>query len=236
MVVVEAFIGITNELSVFFLFVAIGDVFHQGKHIFGLFELFAMVTTRNGFECIIHVRKCGKRWDDENYQFKLTFSPDHAGNSARLTFLASARAGTYAQWARVDATRRCRSGELYLGVSSCCFYHRKLKEMIEVQYVDVTSRSDRVTISIWGVTVSKLGFGCMRLIGAYNDPVREHVGILIIKHTFDRGITLFDSSHLYGPKCNEYFFLEKVNMLGQTLHIFHVEFQSLNKWLICVSH
>ena len=51
--------------------------------------------------------------------------------------------------------------------------------------------------------VSKLGFGCMGLTGMYNDPVPEQVGISIIKHAFDRGVTFFDTSDIYGNHANE---------------------------------
>ncbi|KAK8633909.1 hypothetical protein V6N13_014743 [Hibiscus sabdariffa] len=61
----------------------------------------------------------------------------------------------------------------------------------------------RLKLGTQGLEVSKLGFGCMGLSGAYNDPVPEDVGISIIKHAFDRGITFFDTSDLYGPKTNE---------------------------------
>ncbi|XP_022742970.1 perakine reductase-like [Durio zibethinus] len=61
----------------------------------------------------------------------------------------------------------------------------------------------RVKLGTQGLEVSKLGFGCMNLSGAYNDPVPDDVGISIIKHAFDRGITFFDTSDIYGPKTNE---------------------------------
>ncbi|XWS58332.1 hypothetical protein CRYUN_Cryun08bG0024900 [Craigia yunnanensis] len=61
----------------------------------------------------------------------------------------------------------------------------------------------RVKLGTQGLEVSKLGFGCMGLSGTYNDPVPDDVGILIIKHTFDRGITFFDTADIYGPKTNE---------------------------------
>lgn len=61
----------------------------------------------------------------------------------------------------------------------------------------------RVKLGTQGLEVSKLGFGCMGLTGAYNDPVSDDVGISIIKHAFDRGVTFFDTSDVYGPKTNE---------------------------------
>ncbi|TXG65916.1 hypothetical protein EZV62_007191 [Acer yangbiense] len=56
----------------------------------------------------------------------------------------------------------------------------------------------RVKLGNQGFEVSKLGFGCMGLSGSYNDPVPEDVGISIIKHAFDHGVTFFDTSDFYG--------------------------------------
>ncbi|KAK9292550.1 hypothetical protein L1049_020524 [Liquidambar formosana] len=56
----------------------------------------------------------------------------------------------------------------------------------------------RVKLGSQGFEVSKLGFGCMGLSGALNAPVSEEVGISIIKHAFDKGITFFDTADAYG--------------------------------------
>ncbi|PON87138.1 Aldo/keto reductase/potassium channel subunit beta [Trema orientale] len=61
----------------------------------------------------------------------------------------------------------------------------------------------RVKLGSQGFEVSKLGFGCMGLTGAYNAPVPEEVGISIIKYAFNKGITFFDTSDIYGPYTNE---------------------------------
>ncbi|XVE62822.1 hypothetical protein DITRI_Ditri06bG0150800 [Diplodiscus trichospermus] len=61
----------------------------------------------------------------------------------------------------------------------------------------------RVKLGTQGFEVSKLGFGCMGLTGMYNDPVPDDVGISIIKHAFEKGITFFDTSDVHGPKTNE---------------------------------
>ncbi|CAL5339219.1 unnamed protein product [Camellia sinensis] len=45
--------------------------------------------------------------------------------------------------------------------------------------------------------VSKLGYGCMGLSGAYNSPVSNEDGIAIIKIAFNGGITFFDRSDIY---------------------------------------
>ncbi|OMO96355.1 Aldo/keto reductase [Corchorus olitorius] len=66
-----------------------------------------------------------------------------------------------------------------------------------------TFQVPRVKLGTQGLEVSKLGFGCLGLSGAYNDPVPDDVGISIIKHAFNRGITFFDTSDIYGPKTNE---------------------------------
>ncbi|PON73853.1 Aldo/keto reductase/potassium channel subunit beta [Parasponia andersonii] len=51
--------------------------------------------------------------------------------------------------------------------------------------------------------VSKLGFGCTGLSGVYNAPVPEEVGISIIKYAFNKRITFFDTSDVYGLNANE---------------------------------
>lgn len=37
----------------------------------------------------------------------------------------------------------------------------------------------------------------------FHDPVSDDVGIMIIKHAFEEGITFFDTTDLYGHKTNE---------------------------------
>jgi aryl-alcohol dehydrogenase-like predicted oxidoreductase len=51
--------------------------------------------------------------------------------------------------------------------------------------------------------VSKLGFGCMGLTGAYNSPLDDDAGVAVIAHAFRRGVTFFDTSDVYGPLTNE---------------------------------
>ncbi|KAI3980987.1 hypothetical protein MKX01_025552 [Papaver californicum] len=52
-----------------------------------------------------------------------------------------------------------------------------------------------------GLQVSKLGFGCMGLLGFYNIPLCDDVGISIVKDAFSKGITF--SAVVYGPHTNE---------------------------------
>ena len=51
----------------------------------------------------------------------------------------------------------------------------------------------------------------MGLTGIYNDPVPEEIGIAVIKEAFNRGITFFDTSDVYGPFTNE-ILVGKVNV------------------------
>ncbi|CAA2991206.1 perakine reductase-like [Olea europaea subsp. europaea] len=63
----------------------------------------------------------------------------------------------------------------------------------------------RVKLGKYGLEVSKLGYGCMGLTGAYNNPLPEEEGIAVIKEAFSKGITFFDTSNLYGLNyANEY--------------------------------
>ncbi|KAB1218833.1 putative aldo-keto reductase 1 [Morella rubra] len=54
-----------------------------------------------------------------------------------------------------------------------------------------------------GLEVSKLGFGCMGLTGAYNSPLSDEDGISVINYAFNKGITFFDTADVYGPHSNE---------------------------------
>uniref|UniRef100_A0A0R0KVN6 NADP-dependent oxidoreductase domain-containing protein n=1 Tax=Glycine max TaxID=3847 RepID=A0A0R0KVN6_SOYBN len=60
-----------------------------------------------------------------------------------------------------------------------------------------------VKLGTQGFEVSKLGFGCMGLTGAYNDPLQEQDGISVIKYAFSKGITFFDTADVYGANANE---------------------------------
>lgn len=59
--------------------------------------------------------------------------------------------------------------------------------------------------------VSRLGFGCVGLSGLYNAPLSHEEGCFIIKEAFDRGITFFDTSDVYGRYDNEI-------MIGKVRH------------------
>nr|XP_023922794.1 probable aldo-keto reductase 1 [Quercus suber] len=61
----------------------------------------------------------------------------------------------------------------------------------------------RVKLGNRGLEVSKLGFWCVGLIGAYSDPLSDEEGISVIKHAFSKGITFFDTANIYGANANE---------------------------------
>ncbi|XP_020212380.1 probable aldo-keto reductase 1 [Cajanus cajan] len=63
--------------------------------------------------------------------------------------------------------------------------------------------SARVKLGTQGFEVSKLGFGCLGLTGAYNDPLPEQDAVSIINYAFTKGITFFDTSDVYGATANE---------------------------------
>jgi aryl-alcohol dehydrogenase-like predicted oxidoreductase len=52
------------------------------------------------------------------------------------------------------------------------------------------------------LTVSALGYGCMGLSGIYGD-ISEADAIAVVRASADLGITLFDTSDVYGPYTNE---------------------------------
>jgi aryl-alcohol dehydrogenase-like predicted oxidoreductase len=67
-----------------------------------------------------------------------------------------------------------------------------------------------VALGTQGFQVSKLGFGCMGLSGAYNDPLPEQDGISVINYAFNKGITFFDTSDVYGTNGSNEILLGKV--------------------------
>ncbi|XP_077248018.1 perakine reductase-like [Tasmannia lanceolata] len=56
----------------------------------------------------------------------------------------------------------------------------------------------RVKLGSQGLEVSKFGFGCASLSGLYNIPLSHEDGGLVIKDAFQKGITFFDTSDIYG--------------------------------------
>ena len=61
-----------------------------------------------------------------------------------------------------------------------------------------------------GLEVSALGFGCMGISFGFGQPMERASAIALIRQTFERGITFFDTAEAYGPFKNE-------ELLGEAL-------------------
>jgi aryl-alcohol dehydrogenase-like predicted oxidoreductase len=59
------------------------------------------------------------------------------------------------------------------------------------------------TLGKSGLEVSAIGFGCMGLNFGYGTVTPEAEAIDLIRATFDRGVTFFDTAEVYGPFTNE---------------------------------
>ncbi|OVA15331.1 Aldo/keto reductase [Macleaya cordata] len=70
----------------------------------------------------------------------------------------------------------------------------------------------KVKLGNQGLEVSRLGFGCGGLSGIYNTPLSHEVGCSVIKDAFSKGVTLFDTSDIYGDNHDNEI------MVGKTMH------------------
>ncbi|XP_071733305.1 perakine reductase-like [Rutidosis leptorrhynchoides] len=61
-----------------------------------------------------------------------------------------------------------------------------------------SEKMPRVKLGSQGLEVSRLGYGCMGLTGAYNNPLPMEEGIQVLKAVYNRGITFFDTADIYG--------------------------------------
>ncbi len=59
------------------------------------------------------------------------------------------------------------------------------------------------TLGTNGLTVSKIGFGCMGIDFGYSHKLSKDDGITLIRQAADRGVTFFDTAEIYGPFSNE---------------------------------
>ncbi|KAJ4955581.1 hypothetical protein NE237_012364 [Protea cynaroides] len=90
----------------------------------------------------------------------------------------------------------------YFNTFACKLLGRLLVWKIKMSK-EPTIQIPRVKLGNQGLEVSKLGFGCCGLSGIYNDPLPVEVGISVIKEAYNRGITFFDTSDIYGSNTNE---------------------------------
>ncbi|KAA3454684.1 putative aldo-keto reductase 2 [Gossypium australe] len=66
-----------------------------------------------------------------------------------------------------------------------------------------TAKVGRVKLGSQGLEVSAQGLGCMGMSAFYGPPKPESDMIALIHHAIDSGITLLDTSDVYGPHTNE---------------------------------
>jgi aryl-alcohol dehydrogenase-like predicted oxidoreductase len=59
------------------------------------------------------------------------------------------------------------------------------------------------TLGTSGLEVSAIGFGCMGLNFGYGTVTPEAEAIALIRATYERGVTFFDTAEVYGPFTNE---------------------------------
>lgn len=74
------------------------------------------------------------------------------------------------------------------------------------------------TLGTNGLTVSKIGFGCMGLSFGYNktSPISHADAVALLRKTVEAGVTFFDTAEVYGPWTNE-------ELLGEALAPFKGE-------------
>src|ERR1700733_14450335 len=51
--------------------------------------------------------------------------------------------------------------------------------------------------------LSAIGLGCMGMSFGYGPPADRHETIALIRSSFERGVTFFDTAEVYGPYINE---------------------------------
>jgi len=53
--------------------------------------------------------------------------------------------------------------------------------------------------SLSGMRVSAIGLGCLPMVGYYGGRFEKADMIRLIRHAYERGVTLFDTAEVYGP-------------------------------------
>ncbi|XVE81184.1 hypothetical protein DITRI_Ditri15bG0042500 [Diplodiscus trichospermus] len=66
-----------------------------------------------------------------------------------------------------------------------------------------TPKVGRIKLGSQGLEVSALGLGCMGMSAFYGPPKLEPDMIALIHHAINSGVTLLDTSNVYGPHTNE---------------------------------
>jgi aryl-alcohol dehydrogenase-like predicted oxidoreductase len=61
----------------------------------------------------------------------------------------------------------------------------------------------RMKLGSQGLEVSAQGLGCMGMSAAYGDRKPEPDMVALLRHAVGAGVTLLDTSDIYGPHTNE---------------------------------
>ena len=64
-------------------------------------------------------------------------------------------------------------------------------------------RVERIKLGSQGLEVSAQGLGCMGMSAFYGPPKPDEDMISLIHHAIHSGVTLLDTSDIYGPYTNE---------------------------------
>lgn len=75
----------------------------------------------------------------------------------------------------------------------------------------------RMKLGSQGLEVSRQGLGCMGMSMLYGPPKPEPDMITLIHHAIASGVTLFDTSDMYGPHTNEILLGKVVNSRSSSL-------------------
>ncbi|KAJ1284339.1 hypothetical protein BS78_03G196300 [Paspalum vaginatum] len=99
-----------------------------------------------------------------------------------------------------DACETTRAFEKHQHLTAACYgevTERQAAAMEDEQALQLLV--PRVKLGAQGLEVSKLGFGCFGLTGAYGTALDDEAAAAVIEHAFRRGVTFFDTSDIYGP-------------------------------------
>jgi aryl-alcohol dehydrogenase-like predicted oxidoreductase len=64
-------------------------------------------------------------------------------------------------------------------------------------------KNNMKTRKLGELEVSEIGFGCMSISANYGPPADRNQGIQVIRTTYEKGVTFFDTAEVYGPYTNE---------------------------------
>uniref|UniRef100_A0A0V0HC60 Putative ovule protein n=1 Tax=Solanum chacoense TaxID=4108 RepID=A0A0V0HC60_SOLCH len=83
-----------------------------------------------------------------------------------------------------------------------------------------------------GLEVSRIGLGCMSMSGNYGPPKPEPEMIKLLHHAIDTGVTLLDTSDVYGPLTNEILIGKAIKGIREKVQIatkFGIRFEDGNR-------